>query len=254
MTDLQKRLFEDLCLLRDILDKNNIVYYLAYGTLLGAVRHKGFIPWDDDVDIYINVEDLPRLRKVFENESGRLTLHDYTTQPDYPYSIPKIVDKKTVLKEKAFKHLNYCCGLYIDVFPLIGIPDNFIMKSYLEKMRYFYYGLIKYYNIEQGRFPAIHHAIKKYINLNGAQKGLDKNLLSVSRSGAMVTDPLAFEARLQYPKEYFSNTTDMLFEGELFKIPANYEEYLRKTYGDYMQLPPEDKRFPTHDFFFKILE
>lgn len=253
MTEIQNRLFEDLSLLKDILDNNKITYYLAYGTLLGAVRHNGFIPWDDDVDLYIKIEDLPRLRRVFENENGRLKLHDYTSHHDYPYSIPKVVDEKTILKEKAFEHLAYECGLYIDIFPLIEIPENAIWKKYLEGMRYFYYGLTKYYYIKQTRFVRFHKLVKKCINIGYVHRKMEKNLMSSHRKGKMVTDPLAFEERLNYSKEIFEVTTDIVFEGEFFKVPANYDYYLTKTYGNYMQLPPKSKRIGKHDYFYKIL-
>lgn len=253
MTEIQNRLFEDLSLLKDILEKNKITYYLAYGTLLGAVRHHGFIPWDDDVDIYIKIEDLPRLRKVFENENGRLKLHDYTSHHNYPYSIPKVVDEKTILKEKAFEHLAYECGIYIDVFPLIIIPDKTIWRKYLEGMRYFYYGLIKYYHIKQTRFAKFHKLVKKFINIDNVHRKLENNLMSSYRKGRMVTDPLAFEDRLNYPKDIFGSTTDITFEGENFKVPVNYDYYLKRTYGNYMQLPPESERIGKHDFYYKIL-
>ena len=254
MTEIQKRLFEDLCLLRDILDKNEISYYLAYGTLLGAVRHQGFIPWDDDIDIYVDIKDIPLLRETFEKENCRLKFHDYTTHLDYPYSIPKVVDEDTILKEKVFEHLNYECGVYIDVFPLIEIPDSLIRKYTMESLRYYYYGLVKYYNLKQTKLLALHHVIKKFINLNKVQYNMEKNLRSPKRKGHKVTDPLAFESRLEYPKEFFIETKELFFEGEPFKVPSNYEGYLRSTYGDFLQLPPENERVPKHDFYFKILK
>lgn len=254
MTEIQNRLFLDLCKLRDILDNNGITYYLAYGTLLGAVRHQGFIPWDDDIDIYVKIKDIPHLRKVFEQESGSLRLHDYITHPDYPYSIPKIVDEKTILKERVFEHLDYECGVYIDIFPLIEIPDNPFWKCYLEVKRYCYYGLVRYYNRNQSRFGSLHRFIKRFINLRAVQRRMDNNLMSSHRRGKLLTEPLAFEERLKYPKQFFENTEVMSFEKELFKVPSLYKEYLGKTYGNYMQLPPEIERQPKHDFFFKILD
>ena len=252
MTEIQKRLFEDLCILKGILDKNNISYYLAYGTLLGAVRHHGFIPWDNDVDIYVKIQDIPRLRMVLNKEDCRLKIHDHTSHANYPYSIPKVVDVKSILKEKEFEHLDYECGVYIDLFPLIEIPDNKYYRFWLEKKRYFYYGLVKYYNIRQRRFLRLHKFIKKMINLSSVHTRMEENLLSPQRNGFYVTDPLAFDEKLQYPKAIFEKTVEVVFEGVQFKAPADFEYYLNKTYGDYMQLPPENQRVANHDFVFKI--
>lgn len=254
MNEIQKRLFKNLCLLKDILDSNEITYFLAYGTLLGAVRHQGFIPWDDDVDIYIKMQDLPRLRAIFTKESAALKLHDHVSHSNYPYSIPKVVDEDTILKEKAFEHLDYVCGIYIDIFPLIEIPDNIIWKFYLEKMRYVYYGLIKYYNTRQRRFLFLHSFIKRFINLESVHKRMEKNLLNKHRKGKYLTDPLAFERRLTYKSNIFEASSEAMFEGRLFKIPSEYKEYLNQTYGDYMQLPPENKRIRKHDFHFSIIQ
>lgn len=254
MTDIQNRLFEDLCLVKEILDKNGIVYYLGYGTLLGAVRHKGFIPWDDDIDILIKMEDLPRLREVFTKETGRLKLHDHTTHSDYPYSFPKIVDENTVLKEEEFEHLNYTCGVYIDVFPLVQLPDNMILRKTLEWQKYFYYGIIKYVNDKHDHFKGFHRLAKHLFSLKRAQVNLEKNLNNHLRKGEMMTIPIVFAEDKAYKKSFFDSTTNLSFEGVEFSAPIDYVGYLETEYGDYMQLPPLESRVSNHSFSFEILE
>lgn len=253
MNEIQNRLFENLCILRDILDKNGITYYLAFGTLLGAVRHHGFIPWDDDVDIYVDLQDISLLKEVLNKDKGRLKFHDNSTCQDYPYSIPKVVDENTILKEKRFKHLKYECGLYIDVFPLFEIPDNIFWRFYLEKMRYFYYGLVRYYYTNQTSFNTFNEIIKRNINLTNVHQRMERNLRSNKRKGHVVTDPIEFGGKSKYPKVLFSKTKELIFEGEYFKVPYNYDEYLRLTFGNYMQLPPENERKSNHDFYFRII-
>lgn len=253
LTDIQYRLFENMCILRDILDKHEIKYFLAWGTMLGAVRHNGFIPWDDDIDIHIMMEDLPKLREAFKSETGRLSLHDFTTHPDYPYSFTKIVDDKSILKEKEFEHLNYTCGAYIDVFPLVVIPDSVLWKKIITWQKYFFYGIIRYYNMKQSHFKWIHKIVKSFISLKWAQKKLEKNLNSKRRIGQMVTTPTHFLDSQAIEKSVFEKAIDYQFEGEMFKIPSEYDKYLKVAYGDYLQLPPEKDRVSNHDFIFTIL-
>ena len=103
LQDIQLQILKELS---TIFMKHDIKFFLAYGTLLGCVRHKGFIPWDDDVDIYILGEDYPKIKRIFDTEdTGNLVLQDYDTQ-SYPYCFPKVIDKRTLLKEDTYKHLS----------------------------------------------------------------------------------------------------------------------------------------------------
>ena len=118
----QLRMLDILRVVDAICRKNNIPYFLESGTLLGAVRHGGFIPWDDDLDISVMRTDYPRLRKALQEQlPENIGFQDWTTDCNYPMLIGKIRDKKSYFEEEYSKHLTYK-GIYIDVFPLEKVP------------------------------------------------------------------------------------------------------------------------------------
>ena len=238
--------------LSEILTKNQIPFFLAWGTALGCVRHQGFIPWDDDIDIYIYGRDYPKLRKVFsEQNTGNLALHDYSTKPGYPYVFPKIVDTSTVLKEREFSHLDYLGGVYIDVFPLFQVSDNVIKHKIDKYIRYMRYGIVKanYMAPPKGFAKRILQALSRLLPISYIQKKLFSTYTTSDGKGSMVTEPLVFSEHHLFKADYFSEPHYMSFENLRMPISPKYHDYLKDAYGDYMQLPPEGNRHSNHDFF-----
>ena len=248
---LQERELAILIKIDDLFREYNIKYFLAYGTVLGCIRHNGFIPWDDDIDIFIFGRDLPKIKEIFRSvNTGFLRLDDYDTAKNYPYSFPKIVDDRTSLKEEAFKLVDYKCGAYVDIFPLFEHSDNILKRFFSEKWRYMRHVLLRYYYIEvQGRslfVKIFHNIIKKICKIDRIQDKLYKTYIRESCNGSMYSEPTIFLKKNYLPKSMFDDSVRMLFEGNEFPIPIDYDRFLKIVYGDYMKLPPVEKRKSTH--------
>lgn len=249
---LQKKERAMLKEVKEIFQKHNIPFFLACGTALGCARHKGFIPWDDDVDIYVMGTDLPRIKDAFEQEkSSFLKFQDYTKENKYPYWFPKIVASDTLLVEKAFANLGYSCGVYIDIFPLFFASDNFIVRMILEKIRYFRYALLRVFFNESfniGCKRIIKFFVKKIVDPRKIQIKLEKSYLKQRKRGRYLIDSGTFHKNALIKASSFENSVEMEFEKMSMPMPKGYKEYLTDYYGDYMQLPPPQDRISRHHF------
>lgn len=245
MQNIEKDMLKELA---ELLDRNNIPFYLAFGTALGCVRHQGFIPWDDDVDIYMRATDYARVKEIFATQdTGNLVLHDSETVKDYPYWFPKIVARDTILVEDGYKNLNYQCGVYIDVFLLIETSPNSVVRNLRETMRYFYYCMLKasYYDFG-GKRKWLSKAVKLFSKPAFWQKRLLKIYSKAPSAADCYIDVAYFDQKAVIEKEYFKNICHMPFEDLMMPLMEDYEGYLRHCYGDYMQLPPEEQQVSNH--------
>ncbi|WP_288887387.1 phosphorylcholine transferase LicD [uncultured Eubacterium sp.] len=247
---LQEKELSMLKEVKEIFEKNNISFYLACGTALGCVRHKGFIPWDDDIDIYVNGFDYIRIRETFSKEMNcSLQFQDYSTVNNYPYTFPKIVAKDTVLIEKSLESLDYSCGVYIDVFPIFGIDDNKFIRFYKEKKRYLRYALLKAYyhdTFSAGHRKWLKILSRTIINPEKVQKQLETTYRSVCQDTKYLIDPGVFHKDALIQRQIFKETIYMPFEGVEMPMPGGYDIYLNDYYGEYMNLPSERERVSRH--------
>ena len=253
---------EMLFKVHDFCEANNIRYTLIAGTLLGAVRHKGYIPWDDDIDIAMPRPDYNRFLKIFNGSIDNL----YVIAPEInwnfyaPYA--NICDKRTLVFEGANSHRGIDMGIKIDVFPIDGVPDNyddfFVKLKRINKLndilRYKRYSLAK---MEKNNIGQIIHFFKYVLNrirycansYSYYQKQLNKVVTSCPYENAKFATTWAFTTIFdRYDKEIFENYTSLEFEGKQLRAISDYDLWLRKAHGDYMQLPPAEKRIPHHGF------
>lgn len=249
--DENKRVeLEVLCAVADYCDKNNLQYFLAYGTLIGAVRHKGFIPWDDDIDIWMPRADYNKFIKEFRHDIYEV-IDPKSAVARHPFV--KVVDTRTVKIESAVDYKNGTLGVDIDIFPLDGMPDN--DGEYLE----WYNKIQKYYKA----FPAfilkwpkrLKSKVKRaFIKLcfGSKDKILSKaeelhSLYNYDKCSMVGSVESCYNSvRDRYKKEWFEETASVDFEGLKFKAPIGYHEVLTAYYGDYMKLPPEEERVTHH--------
>lgn len=242
--------------------RHQLRYYLIGGTLIGAVRHKGFVPWDDDIDIAMLRPDYEAFLAVCREElEDRFFLQNATTDPYFYQSLTRICTEGTYINEGYSKHLPFHKGLYLDIFPLDPIPDS-------EKER-------KKHAREIRRWDKLIFYKSCYVYDRGflRTKWLGKKILQmllapVSFSWIMDRKERAirrFEhedrqwicstaSRYPYEKQIhpvsrFGNPEYLEFEGERVPAPTDWHGYLQQVYGNYMKLPPEEQQKPEHDAY-----
>lgn len=241
----------------DFCRENNIKYFLAFGTLIGAVRHGGFIPWDDDIDIVMLRDDYEKFCEKFKsNPPEDLMLCDINTIKDYYLPLTKVIDTRTGLVETE---LNGCeIGVYVDVFPLDAIPpEGDERDKFFKKLR----RLHTLNNLKKAKklkdwpkYKQLLLPIIKLLLLPISKKELIKKLMKHKKKYSYLKDnehviSFLFSCEGTIPRrEYFDDVVEMDFEGRTFFAPKGYREFLTDSFGDYMKLPPEDKRVSNHCF------
>ena len=238
-------------------DQNNLVYFLGYGTLLGAVRHKGFIPWDDDIDVVMPRSDYNKFMKKFNKNSKNLEVFDILNDSTYNYSFAKLSDKSTFLKEDcdiAFDKL----GVNIDIFPLDGVSSNQKEQKRKIKKIKIYRNILGLKNISILRKRALYKNIilflgKKFFYFIDYKKIVKKIVYFATELDYSASDTVAclvwnYGVKEVMSKKVFGKGTKLEFENGLYNVPQDYDRYLKNLYGDYMMLPPEEERVSHHVF------
>ena len=230
----------------DFCDKHNLRYFLDYGTLLGAVRCKGFIPWDDDLDVCMPVPDYLKFKDLFPRNGDFFldSLFNETVKELSPSNLLKIKSKKLVREYNHFP-LRTMTGLGLDVFPLCGYPsDPKEQKSYLSEY-------MKWSNIWKEKV-VIPYGTQKYSDEEHRNifKKMQQIITRYNYDSSEFIAPAYFERdsfleegknRIM-PKKWYDLTIKMQFEDRKFNVPGGYDMILSKWYGDYMKIPPEEQR------------
>lgn len=249
---LKKLQQEELKILLDfdkICRENNIKYYLAYGTLLGTIRHSGFIPWDDDIDVHMTIENYHKLCKFFESYKGDLFLQNTTTEENYYLTWAKIRRNNTLFVEKGWEKNKINNGLFIDIFPLYEYPDKKDLKKY--KLRILLLGLLLDCNIVDnkkyktyGRLGKIIYKILRLMPKNLRKKYIKKytNYIENYKNNNEYYYLETTNMNLIAKKSLFTEMKEYSFENHKFYSVKNYDEYLKINYNDYMKLPKIEER------------
>ena len=245
--------FEILIHFADFCEKNNIRYSLAYGTLLGAIRHKGFIPWDDDIDVIMPRADYERFKTLYHSE--RYPFSDMTINKHHATAMGKVYDSQTFF---YFHKIKRSYGLFIDVFAVDNFPANVKERLRWQKWTRF---LISLNIVKQADMKGVLYTRKSFL---GKARILLYKLLPIPKTfvqkrisilsqkydasptglvGITMSCDNPFDT---YPANFFEEYVDVEFEGRSFKAIRQYDKWLRICYGDYMQLPPVEKRVGRH--------
>ena len=232
--------------------QNNIIYFLAYGTLIGAIRHKGYIPWDDDIDIAMPRPDYDRFIRLFNNlQQSHIKVIAMENDDHYGFSYAKVHDTRTIMNETQYKQDHF--GVYIDVFPIDGVKDKKQVKRlrmankclHSKKANYKQRKMSKKIINFLGKvilFPFSTHTIVKFIDKMARKYPFGSTPLAGGICDSMVGERAIVDVN------YFKDVQLQEFEGKLYNIPVGYDGWLRSIYGDYMKLPPEEKRITHHIF------
>lgn len=226
---------------------NNIQYTLYAGTLLGAVRHQGFIPWDDDADIAFLPEEYEKFFEACKTDldTEKFFLQDYRTDPYYRWGYAKMRRNHSAFVREGQEHMKYHNGICIDIFTLYSVPDNKLLR----KIYFDLFFLIR---------KTLYSEVGKYKETNRVLRSIYHLLSKIPKNSVF-----SFAKRIQYnkpselvnimfyptpsskygiPRRCVETNHDMLFEGKAFSAMSGYDEVLHIAYGDYMTPPPEDKR------------
>lgn len=258
LSPIQEKLLGMLGWFHDYCVNNGIKYYAVGGTMIGAMRHRGFIPWDDDIDVAVPRKDYMKLINSFTQEmDGYILESPQSGNRDFLYSYAKLYDTKTTLVEKT--RISCKRGVYIDVFPLDGIGNT------LEEAQKSFRKFDRKNMLLMTRTCAIRNDRRWYKNLSIIAARVipsfvfnDKKLsLYVDNIAATINDDNslyvanlmgAYRDKEIMLREYFGRPTLYSFENINIYGPEKYDEYLKRIYGNWRQLPPEEKRYTKHDF------
>lgn len=262
MTELQQKLFDILKEVVRVCDENNIAYYLFAGSCLGAIRHKGFIPWDDDIDIAMPRKDYDKFIKLQDKFPKNMFIQTYHSDKHFYYNYCRVRNSDTTFIQKHFVNHDINAGCWVDVFPLDGAykkaPKN--LKIFAPNvMLYWFHSWLMYPNSLHTRirkestfldivqnfvaglfFPLncfnwMNHLMDKIIQ----RKSYDKCEIIGNYCGL---NP----KKEAMPKKFFGEPVYGEFEGLKVKLPSDWDGYLKHYYGDYMTPPPVEKQIPHH--------
>ena len=245
----------------EVCRQNELKYFLCGGTLLGAVRHNGFIPWDDDIDIMMPRKDYERLFEVWP-ENSYYMVRNHKNTSNFPYAYGKAFDSRTIKQEPIRKKCQLI-GVDVDIFPIDNLPNgnakalsifNDVAKyttrlgkhiyPYHTGMRSLKFNLKVLYGrlLELLGVETVNSVIAKISECAQRYSGVETDycgITSISHYGMKEKNP-----RINYSKSIY-----LVFENQQYPAPVGFADYLKRLYGeDYMQLPPEEKRQTHHTY------
>lgn len=245
LNEIHAAQLEILCACREVCERHNIPYFLAQGTLLGAVRHKGFIPWDDDIDIIMPTDAMKTFAKHFRAEKSKeYFLEDFRIEEQYPFPWAKIRKNGTTSMPRNCKEVPIHWGICIDIFPLYEVADGALAhftartrfklaKKMLGSFLTPYTGPKTFENrmVESLPIRFRRWVAERCITGLESNRNIGSEIFTVCRNSRFLKREWCFGPEKKLP-----------FEGELFRVPSDPHAFLTEMYGDYMTLPPVEEQ------------
>lgn len=257
LRDIQLVSLEILKDIHNFCTKNKLNYYIAYGTLLGAVRHKGFIPWDDDIDIVMPRPDYNRFIKTYKSEHGMKLFTYQKGQCLIPYArICEMERTQMIFSQKPWT--KHSTGICLDIFPLDAVDkDEFDKKNEMAMKLWKRSWAMRYsltpFTSNKGVGKKIKWGTRKIISLLLEKKRITKHL-NLCKNTAWGTSDYLCQLACPDPnekiieKKWFDDKVLLPFEDAEFYAPKDWDKVLRNIFGDYMQLPPQEEQVPHTNY------
>ncbi|MBO5420852.1 MAG: LicD family protein [Clostridia bacterium] len=250
MNDLQKKELEILLEIDRVCNEHNIRYFLSSGTMLGAIRHHGFIPWDDDIDIIMDIKDYWRFCEIAPGALGKNFFLQSTDTDLWYKSYSKVRYNNTTMIEETYKGINFHHGVWVDIFPIMGIEKNQKSINRINTV------------IRLSDWLVYDAFFDPSLDSPGKLRLLLKLPLRIRRAICKAIRKLAFKSSAgftycdyywgryfdspRFKTEDFKEVIRVPFEGHLLPIPKEYDKILKSVYGDYMTPPPPEHRNSGH--------
>ena len=263
LSELKRLQVELLEKIHQFCKQNNIRYSLSYGTLIGAIRHHGYIPWDDDIDIMMPRPDYERFLEKFNGCFPDIFVKAPELIWSYYAPYANVIDTRIVLSEEHTNHLGEQIGMKIDVFPVDGAPsdekDYLLLKKKVSEIneilaykRWHWCSFMKALKKSKKSFAyAVYNRLAHIIHpYSYYQRKLHDTVTELNFDKEEYADILAFgvnfDTRLK--RSIFESYTEVAFEGNYFCSIKDYDSFLSVNYGNYMKLPPLEEQIPHHGF------
>lgn len=256
LEEIQKTELEILIFFTEFCKKENISYCLSNGTLLGAVKYNGFIPWDDDIDVFVPRNDYIRLMKAF-NDSDQYCLFSYERNKKYKFPFAKLCDMSTLKIENNINN-GVTLGVDIDIFPLDNWADNLCDAKKQSMMIGKYVKYLTFFKCDKALSKS---TLKRWIKNNLVNLGRPIYHLFIHKINRIALENFTKESKYIgcvtwciygskeiIPKSVFAEYISVSFEGHFFNAPIGYDIYLKCLYGDYFQDPPLEKQVTHHHY------
>lgn len=262
---IQDKMLQILVYFRDFCEANGLRFTLCGGTCLGAARHQGFIPWDDDVDVFMLREDYEKLQDLWAEkaDTSRYTCVRSNETINIHHSATEIKDDHTTFINRHSVDLDIHHGVMIDVIPIDGIPASGWRKA-MQMIDSMIYCCFNFQRLPEHKGKAIYYATKlalgifrspkiRYRIWKGAERRLSRygteNCEQVASFGEGATI-----MRMRFPTRWFREVAYLDFAGHRMPVPGDWDQYLKISFGDYMQLPPVEERVARHSAVFIDLD
>lgn len=266
---LQNELLNILKVFKEKCDENGLTYYMFFGSLIGTVRHHGFIPWDDDIDIAMPRDDYDKFVRLFKDYLSDDYFLDGYACPFYKSFSPltRVNSKKVMIRRDRNNKEEYI-NAFIGLFPIDGLPTKEYLRDMQIKKIMFTYGLLRASRSSINGVGAINNRTTKeniYVRINSilnigkilkprkAAEYVDRTMSKYAFKGSKYCHVMDYDKLKSYynTKDFFEKI-EVPFEDILVTVPKNYDSILRSYYGDYMILPPEEKRVPRHGIQIRV--